>query len=103
MHFTGGLLLLIYASQKEKLSSNGVHTSATIIEIVRSSSNTDNESKTVEKTADLNDALAVILKIIGIVVLIMVFFPVLAGLVFVIQMVLNPDNSIPAMLLIPVF
>ena len=55
----------------------------------------------VEKTRKQNDVITIILKIFGIVILLNIIVPIIGVIVLAIQMLHNPDNSAPIMLLIP--
>ena len=58
--------------------------------------------KCTQKTGKLYDVFALIFKILAVWILIMIFVPVLGMIVMMIQMVQYPDDSAPAMLLIPI-
>lgn len=56
----------------------------------------------VEKTRKQIDIIAIILKAFGIVTLLPIFVPIIGAIVLAIQMLHNPGNSSPIMLLIPI-
>ncbi|MGN0244576.1 MAG: hypothetical protein ACI4DK_01275 [Lachnospiraceae bacterium] len=58
--------------------------------------------KCTQKTGKSYDVFALIFKILAVWILIMIFVPVLGMIVMMIQMVQHPEDSAPAMLLIPV-
>lgn len=58
--------------------------------------------KCTQKTGKSYDVFALIFKILAVWILIMIFVPVFGMIVMMIQMVQHPDDSAPAMLLIPI-
>ena len=59
-------------------------------------------SASTRKTGHLTDTFSVILKVLGILTIALVLIPIIGAVVLVIQMVLDPDNSYPPALIIPV-